>query len=122
MARRSTEQARRSGWRQWKAGEARAMLGAWQKSGLPLAAFARQRGLRPRRLQYWQQRLGACQAEKAEKPLLLVPATVTGLPFAAGAAAVTVNVAGVLVEINDAGGVPAAWVAALVSGLARTAA
>jgi hypothetical protein len=122
MARRSTEQARRSGWRQWKAGEARAMLGAWQKSGLPLAAFARQRGLRPRRLQYWQQRLGACQAENAEKPLLLVPATVTGLPFAAGAAAVTVNVAGVLVEINDAGAVPAAWVAALVSGLARPAA
>jgi len=35
-----------------------------------------------------------------------VTATVTGLPFAAGAAAVTVNVAGVLVEINDAGAVP----------------
>jgi len=99
------------------------MLGAWQKSGLPLAAFARQRGLRPRRLQWWQQRLGASQAGNAEKPLVLAPVTVTGLPFApGGAAVVTVNVAGVLVEINDAGGVPAAWVAALVSGLARTAA
>jgi hypothetical protein len=63
---------RRSGWRQWKAGEARVVLDAWRDSGLPLATFARRRGLTPERLRWWVQRLGE-RDQTGEAPLGLVP-------------------------------------------------
>lgn len=36
----------------------RALVEAWQTSGLSGAAYCRQQGLRPQRLHYWRERLG----------------------------------------------------------------
>lgn len=47
MGNRTRKAQRRSGWRQWTADEAREVLEAWRESGLPLATFARERGLPP---------------------------------------------------------------------------
>ncbi len=40
MGERTKKPARRSGWRQWKADEARRVVEAWRASGLPLATPA----------------------------------------------------------------------------------
>jgi hypothetical protein len=46
--------------RRERRGEAagRALVAAWQASGLPQAAFARRRGVSAQRLSYWRLRLG----------------------------------------------------------------
>jgi hypothetical protein len=41
----------------WREPDAQHALGAWQASGLSLAAFARQHGLQVQRLRRWKQRL-----------------------------------------------------------------
>jgi hypothetical protein len=119
MGKRTRRPARKSGWRQWKANEARRVVEAWRASGLPLAAFAHQRGLTPERLRWWRQRLGDWNAGGAAPSL--VPAVVTGERTAA-TATVTVRVGIVVVEVADVDAVPAPWLAALVSGLAKPAA
>jgi hypothetical protein len=42
---------------QWSEHEARAVLSAWQKSGLPLQTFAKSRGLVAQRLRWWANKL-----------------------------------------------------------------
>jgi hypothetical protein len=121
MGKRTRKPARKSGWRQWKAGEARRVMEAWQASGLPLATFARRHGLTPERVRWWRQRLGEWRAP-GEEALRLVPAVVTGLPPPTAASVVTLRAPGdVVIEIADAGAVPAGWLSALVNGLTRLA-
>ena len=48
----------RGGWRQWKPKQAERALAKWQASGLPLEAYARQRGVTAQRLRWWRERLG----------------------------------------------------------------
>ncbi len=109
MGERTKKPACKSGWRQWKADEARRVVEAWRASGLPLATFARTCGVAPSRLQWWQRRLGDRDGS-GDAPLRLVPAIVTGLPLAAATAVVTLRVASdVVVEIADVAVVPAAW-------------
>jgi len=121
MGKRTRKPARKSGWQQWKVGEARRVMEAWQASGLPLATFARQRGLTPERVRWWRQRLGEWRAP-GEEALRLVPAVVTGLPPTTGASVVTLRAPGdVVIEIADVSAVPAAWLSAVVSGLVRLA-
>ncbi len=79
MGERTKKPARRSGWRQWKADEARRVVEAWRASGLPLATFARKRGLCAERIRWWRQRLGDWSPPSEEAPRL-IPATVTGSP------------------------------------------
>ena len=43
---------------QWSEVEARGVLGAWQKSGMSIERFARQRGFTPQRLYWWKRKLG----------------------------------------------------------------
>jgi hypothetical protein len=124
MGKRKRKPARKPRWRQWTAEEARRVVEAWRASGLPLATFARQRGLCAERVRWWRLRLGDWQRAPGEERQQLVPAVVTELAPepAATASAVTVRAPGdVVVEIADVGAVPASWLSALVIGLARPA-
>lgn len=47
----------------WSEVEARGVLEAWRRSGLPLERFARQRGFVAQRLRWWKQKIA--RAEKA---------------------------------------------------------
>jgi hypothetical protein len=125
MGKRTRKPARKSGWQQWTADEGREVVEAWRASGLPLATFARQRGLSAERVRWWRQRLGEWKGASGEDRPLLVPAVVMEpRPASAGgtAAAVTVRAAGdVVVEIADVSAVPPSWLSALVIALARPA-
>ncbi len=121
MGERTKKPARKSGWRQWKADEARRVVEAWRASGLPLATFARKRGLCAERVRWWRQRLGDW-SPPSEEALRLVPATVTGAAPTAAGAVLTVRAPGdVVVEVADVGAVPVTWLSALVRELARSA-
>jgi hypothetical protein len=122
MGKRTRKPARKSGWRQWKAKDARRVMEAWRASGLPLATFARRRGLTPERLRWWRHRLGDRSARDAAAPAMsLVPAVVTG-DRAASAAVVTVRFGEAIVEVANVDAVPAPWLGTLVNALARPAA
>ena len=56
MARKGVTQGRGAGG-YWREAEARVVVAAWRRSGETLAAFARQRGVHPRRLARWARRL-----------------------------------------------------------------
>jgi hypothetical protein len=120
MGERTRKPARRSGWRQWKADEARRVVEAWRASGLPLATFARKRGLCAERVRWWRQRLGGWSSP-SEEAQRFIPATVTGFAPTTAGAVVTVRAPGeVVVEVADVGAVPAEWLSALVRELARS--
>lgn len=51
---------------QWSEVEARGVLEAWRRSGLPLERFARQRGFVPQRLYWWKRKLA--DADKTPGP------------------------------------------------------
>jgi len=121
MGERAKKPGRGSGWRQWKADEARRVVEAWRASGLPLATFARKRGLCAERVRWWRQRLGDWNPPSEEAPRL-IPATVTGFAPTVAGAVLTVRAPGdVVVEVTDVAAVPAAWLSALVRELARSA-
>jgi hypothetical protein len=124
MGKRTRKPARTARWRQWTAEDARRVLEAWRASGLPLATFARRRGLCAERVRWWRLRLSDWQRAPGEERPQLAPAVVTGLPPvpAVAGSVVTVRAPGdVVVEIADVGAVPASWLSALVIGLARPA-
>lgn len=50
---------------QWSEVEARGVLEALRRSGLPLERFARQRGIVPQRLYWWRQKLSAIDKQAA---------------------------------------------------------
>lgn len=126
MGKRTRKPGRKAGWRQWTADEGRRVVEAWRASGLPLATYARRRGLCPERIRWWRMRLGEWQGPAAEARRQLAPVVVVGDGAAAAAApvaSVTVRAPGdVAIEIADVGAVPAEWLSALVAGLARRAA
>lgn len=59
MASGTNDVARVARLRYWQAEDARVMVEAWKESGERLTAFARQQGLKPRRLREWARRLEA---------------------------------------------------------------
>lgn len=63
------------------------MVEAWRGSGLPLATFARERGLSAERIRWWRQRLGGWGRRSGEERAQLVPAVVAELPPARAATA-----------------------------------
>jgi hypothetical protein len=63
----------------WSEVEARNVLDAWRRSGLPLERFAKQRGIVPQRLRWWQAKFA-----QAEKSTALGPHPAL-LPFCVGA-------------------------------------
>ncbi|MEQ9504070.1 MAG: hypothetical protein RIT81_44855 [Deltaproteobacteria bacterium] len=55
--------------------EGRALVDAWRKSGLTQSEFARRRGVKVQRVQYWSRRLGIGREEAANKPADFVVVT-----------------------------------------------
>ena len=50
---------------QWTEVEARGVLEAWRRSGLPLERYARQRGFVPQRLYWWKRKLAIADKSSA---------------------------------------------------------
>jgi hypothetical protein len=69
----------------WSEVEARGVLAAWQRSGLSLERYARQRGFVPQRLHWWKRKLAldAKQSARVSPPTLL-PVRVTSEPARRG--------------------------------------
>jgi hypothetical protein len=102
------------------------VLAAWAKSGESCAAFARRRGLVPQRLLWWRQRLAASQEPSSTQTnaelTRFVPVTVAVREARREAteSAVVVTVGDeIRIEVREVDASTAAWVAQLVSTLAR---
>ena len=89
--------------RRERRGEAagRALVAAWQASGLPQAAFARRRGVSAQRLSYWRLRLGqrGKGAGISDAGFVEIPSAVPITPLGSGLVAVEVN-GGVRVHVT----------------------
>ena len=101
-------------WRQWRAEEAREVLGQWRRSGKSAAAFARQRGLSVRRLSYWSKRLSSSPESTVE----FVPVNLGELK-APEAAMIEIEHGGVTVRVRESA--DAELVARLCSAVLRAA-
>jgi hypothetical protein len=113
-------QERKGGWKQWTKAEARQVLAAWKKSGLPLGTFARERGVGAERLRWWRKRLSEATTVKRKKAttVRLVPATVSVPLVDLGVGAdvsIRFPVTGPVVDIPNVRRVPAAWVSELLA-------
>ena len=64
--------ARVASLRYWQVEDARVMVEAWKESGERLTAFARQHGLKPRRLREWARRLEASSEAITFHPVRVV--------------------------------------------------
>lgn len=64
---------------QWSEHEARGVLVAWRKSGLPLERFAKERGLVPQRIRWWRAKLEGKSTAlvRSESSMALLPVQVT---------------------------------------------
>lgn len=101
----------------WKAEDAARVLEDWSRSGLTMAAFAREHGLGQHRLRWWQGR----QDDSKARTVHLVPVTPRQAPLVAlgstAGAALVVDVEGVRIEVSNSSEADPHWVAALVLGL-----
>lgn len=65
----------------WSEIEARGVLEAWQRSGLPLERFAKQRGFVAQRLRWWKRKFAQAERALAAAPTpALLPVRLTGEP------------------------------------------
>lgn len=118
MAKRAEESraANRSHGERWTEQDARRVLDAWEKSGEPVAVFARRMGVIPQRLFWWRKRLS--RATSGEPSVAFVPVTVrpaTDVTSAARTAPVVLTLGDrVRVDVRDMDATTAAWVAALL--------
>jgi transposase-like protein len=108
--------------KRWNASLARRVLARWRKSGATLAAFARKHGVSAQRLSWWQKRLG-CSGEgtRAVGPLAFIPAVVTPSPVVRAGGRIVVRLPGGVELEEEAGGMPAAWVAELAREIGSVA-
>jgi transposase-like protein len=115
--------------RPWTEDEGRRVIEAWRTSGLTVAAFAREAGLKSKRVYWWREQLGAgpvkagaleVRAEPQTAPVFL-PVVLRPTPAAApSGASVPVTVCardGLRVEVALLDAASAAWVATLVRSL-----
>jgi hypothetical protein len=104
----------------WTEKQGREVVQQWRRSGLTLAAFARQQGCTVQRLRYWCERVGVEQRSPvrsggAGRKQKLVPGVVVDM-VAGGRISVTLP-RGVVVEARELGQVDPAWVAEAVRAL-----
>lgn len=100
----------------WTPDEARVLLDEWQRHGGPLAAFARQRGIAPRRLYWWKTRLASAPAAS----LSLIPATIVGADHRELAAPPPITIRlpnGIAIELANASSI---LIAEIVAELTRS--
>ena len=101
----------------WRPEDAARVLDDWSRSGLTMAAFAREHGLGLHRIRWWQGR----QNERKAAAVHLVPVTPRQAPLvgltSAIAPAMVVDVDGVRIELRESSEADPRWVAALVLGL-----
>jgi len=113
----------------WTQKKARAVLGAWRRSGQSGAAFARAIGVVPQRLYWWKRRLPEGSSVPAFVPVVAVASgsrastrAVTGPHWAsavsttASAALVVTSIGGVRIEVYEVDASTAAWVTAVLDG------
>jgi transposase-like protein len=118
-------QAKKRGWKQWTPAKAQRTLAAWERSGLPLATYARQHGFGAERLRWWRNRLRGeadteAGAKTTEAPPRFVPAVVTAPLVALSGAAVSIRLpGGPVLEISDVRAVPPDWVVELFAAASR---
>jgi hypothetical protein len=113
------------GSRPWTEAEGRRVFEAWSESGQTVAEFARQKGLKSRRVYGWRERLGASPEagggdEEGGELAPLVPVVVRAPPAQALGLSVPVAVSlrgGVRVEVATLDAKSAAWVTDLVRSL-----
>lgn len=103
----------------WTSEVARQELTQWQASGLPLEAYARQRGLVAQRLRWWRQQLSvAAVAPPLRVRPTLVPVTVRGGAAEAAEVALVLELDDVArVEVREVSSATAAWVGVLLATL-----
>ena len=103
----------------WTSEVARQELGQWRASGLPLEAYARQRGLVAQRLRWWRGRLGDDTA--AQSPRVrptFVPVTIRAGATAAADIALVVDLDGVgRLQVREVSSATAAWVGVVLATL-----
>ena len=94
--------------RYWREDDARLVLGALERSGETMAAFARRHGVKVRRLEYWRDRVAGEDVAGLE----LLPVTVT--PSLSSSSVVSVTVGNARVDVAEPSQVEPTWLAALV--------
>ena len=112
----------KSGWKQWRADEAREALRAWQASGLSMGAFARQEGMSAQRLSWWRKRLGDWATSNggvSELRLVPVVTSVSAEVVSQTRAIAVMRLPGAVVVEFDAGQVSARWVAEVSQEVSR---
>ncbi len=79
----------------------RALVAAWEASGLPQAAFARRRGVSAQRLSYWRLRLGqrGAAVANADSSFVEIPSAFSSAPLESGDVVVEVS-GGVRVHVT----------------------
>jgi hypothetical protein len=95
----------------------RALVAAWETSGLPQAAFARRRGVSAQRLSYWRLRLGQRGKDAAisDAGFVEIPSAASTTPLRSGDVVVEVS-GGVRVHVTH--GFDPVLLRAVVSALA----
>lgn len=114
-------QTTRGGWKQWTEEQARQTLAAWEKSGLPLGAFAKQQGIGAERLRWWRNRLNkptGASKKQGTTTVQLVPAAVkvplVDLGFGADVS-IRFPLTGPVVDIMNVRAVSSEWVGNLLA-------
>ena len=115
--------------KRWTQKKARAVLGAWRRSGQSGAAFAKAIGVVPQRLYWWKRRLPEGSAVPAFVPVVAVasglaasrraatgPQLSSAISTTAPAAVVVMSMRGVRIEVYEVDASTAAWVAAVLDG------
>ncbi len=74
----------RAGWRQWREDEARTELALLRQSGMSKAAYARQRGVSLRRLDYWAKRLRDAPTQVEFAALVVPPRSAVPIEIVVG--------------------------------------
>jgi transposase-like protein len=117
------------GSRPWTEDEGRRVIEAWRASGLTVAAFAREAGLKSKRVYWWREQLGATPVEAGALevrdeprrapvflPVVLRPAPAEPPPGASVPVTVCAR-EGLRIEVALLDAASAAWVATLVRSL-----
>lgn len=85
----------------WSEVEARGVVGAWRKSGLPLDRFAKDRGLVPQRLRWWKRKFVQAERALAAAPTpVVLPVRLTAEPGRRGEPVTVLLRTGHMLEVS----------------------